>query len=81
MVWQLSQGDRCWSKHGVFEIGSGASGHPQQGHYQQCRQGVMAGGTAPTLEGGMVSNQLAMLVPSFDASCDDVTVWSGKVQL
>eukprot|EP00434_Breviolum_minutum_P003306 symbB.v1.2.002908.t1/scaffold115.1/size320724/8 len=43
--------------------------------------GQSGGGTAPTMEGGMVSNQLAMLVPSFDASCDDVTVWSGKVQL
>lgn len=29
----------------------------------------------------MVSNQLAMLVPGFDPSSDDVTVWSGKVQL
>lgn len=39
------------------------------------------GAVTQPAEGGMVSNQLAMLVPSFDASCDDVTVWSGKVQL
>ena len=39
-------------------------------------------GGAPPLEGGgMVSNQLAMLVPNFDPSTDDVTVWSGKVEL
>ena len=35
----------------------------------------------PSTDGGMVSNQMAMLVPGFDPSSDDVSVWSGKVAL
>ena len=31
--------------------------------------------------GGAITNQLAMLVPSFDPGVDDVRVWTGKVEL
>ena len=74
-------------KHRVFEIGSGAGGSSQTGpRFLELAmpsgsdgQGT-AGGTTPA-EGSGVSNQLAMLVPQFDPATDDVTVWSGKVEL
>ena len=43
--------------------------------------GQGGGASTPSGEGVMVSNQLAMLVPQFDPSTDDVNVWSGKVEL
>ena len=39
------------------------------------------GSGTPSTDSGMVSNQMAMLVPGFDPSSDDVSVWSGKVAL
>ena len=40
-------------------------------------EGAGAGG----LGGGSVSNQLAMLVPTFDPAVDNVDIWSSKVNL
>ena len=40
------------------------------------------GGTASTSnDGGMVPNQLAILVPTFDPSRDDIDTWTKKVEL
>ena len=37
--------------------------------------------TTPSTDGGTISAQLAMLVPSFEPGVDDVQVWTGKVEL
>ena len=43
--------------------------------------GPVTGGTASSESPGMVPNQLAVLVPTFDPAKDDVMVYSQKVQL
>ena len=40
-----------------------------------------SGGQAGTDGGGTISNQLALLVPSFDPASDNVDIWSSKVHL
>ena len=40
-----------------------------------------SGGQTGTDGGGTISNQLALLVPSFDLASDNVDIWSSKVHL
>lgn len=41
----------------------------------------MGSEAAPSVDTGQVPNQLAILVPSFDPSVDNVEIWSSKVEL
>ena len=49
----------------------------------KCLRQVESQGSSATAsnDGGMVPNQLAVLVPTFDPSRDDVDTWAKKVEL
>ncbi len=40
-----------------------------------------ASGLSGSQDGGLVPNQLAILVPSFDPSKDDIDIWTKKIEL